>query len=70
MTMIVTDKTVVGDTTNFILWDGSGSYYVSRKNPVTDQEVIDELTAEQERNKQIIEDQEKQQAEIEANLNG
>tara|TARA_R100001463_G_scaffold2663_2_gene11032 strand:- start:398 stop:610 length:213 start_codon:yes stop_codon:yes gene_type:complete len=70
MTIVVTSKNDLGDSTEFILDDGSGTYYITRQNPVTDQEVIDDLNAQNELNRLLIEEQKKAQEEIEANING
>ena len=70
MTYSIISKTAVGDNNNFVLSDGTTTFYTTHPSDMTDEQVIQEYLDHLEAVNQIYEEERRLQAEIEANVNG
>jgi len=70
MTYSIISKTAVGDNTNFVLSNGTSTFYTTHPSDMTDEQVIQEYLDYLEVVNQIHEEERRVQAEIEANLSG
>lgn len=70
MTCSIISKTTVGDKNNYVLSDGTSTFYTTYSNDVTDEQVFQEYIDYLETINQIQEEERRLQAEIEANLSG
>jgi len=70
MTYSIISKTANGDNNNFVLSDGTTTFYTTHPSDMTDEQVIQEYLDHLEVVNQIHEEDRRVQAEIEANLSG